>query len=152
MPLQMPPMQMLLQQSALDVQPTPSGVQPPDDGLQNPSTHTPAQQSECARHAPPSATQELRHRRTPDASRMHGSPLQHCSANSHSPPSATHIDMSLQRLTPSPVGVQPTCRSTQQLSEPPWPQISPGSTQPGGFTQRRTPASSTGPHSPEQQS
>jgi hypothetical protein len=119
--------------------------------LQNPSRQIPAQQSESARHAKPVDTQVVLHRRTPVASSRHCAPLQHCSLNSQGLPSAMHIDESLQRLTPMPVGVQPRWRSTQQSSEPPLPQISPASTHPGGFTQRRTPTASAVPQRLEQQ-
>ena len=150
----MPPRQKPLQQSALVAQvPEPTGMQPIGVSSQTPPMQLPTQQSELARHAPATGTQPSRQRRTPLGSSKHCRPSQHCSAKSHMPSSGMQDAVSLHRLTPSPVGEQPAERSTQQLLEPPWAQISPASTQPGGFTQRRKPVvPSGGPHSSEQQS
>lgn len=117
------------------------------------SAHTfPAQQSASARQAAPDAMHIEPQRRTPEPSSTQRAPLQHCSVNSHVSPIGMQAAESLQRLTPRPVGVQPKWRRTQQLSEPPPPQISPACTQPGGLTQRRTPTASGSPQMLEQQS
>jgi hypothetical protein len=158
--LQVPPVQIPMQQSDVCWQEPPIGVQLLPEGLQRPSWQTPpVQQSESLVHVPlPIGMHVDPHTRAIPPSTACGTQmwLQHSSHSAQAWPAGKQAPplFGKQRLTPLLVLTQLALPPLQQFCDAPLPpQTSPSGTQlKPVLLQRRTPSASGAPHSFEQHS